>query len=223
MAEGGEGIASAEVTAWHMVKNAGSWILQTPVALFVITAGVMIDCVTRLFLTFSSSYFRIIELPEASFGVIGATFGGIGFFVGPLARRMVKANSVARNYAIIASIVFVGLVIAACRIKYWGVVVMIPLGGAMMALGYMVSYYLNALVDSGHRATVLSFKGMATNLAYGFISLVYALVLRAVRDGGSTQDAVTRSLIYLPVWIVFAAVLCAIVFKKQARLLIAKI
>ena len=63
----------------------------------------------------------------------------------------------------------------------------------------MVSYYLNALVDSGHRATVLSFKGLAFNLGYGFISLVFALVLRALRDGGSTQDAVSRALVYLPV------------------------
>jgi len=40
-----------------------------------------------------------------------------------------------------------------------------------MALGFIVSYYLNALVDSTHRATVLSFKGVAFNLVYGFISL----------------------------------------------------
>ncbi len=43
--------ANAEVTALRLVANAGRWIMQTPVALFVIVAGVLIDSVVRLFLT----------------------------------------------------------------------------------------------------------------------------------------------------------------------------
>jgi MFS family permease len=216
--ESSEG-AGAEVTAWHIAVNAARWIMKTPVALFVIVAGVLIDSVVRLFLTFSSSYFRVIELPEASFGLIGASFGGLGLFISPLARRMVKTNSLTQNYAIVGATAALGLSLAAARWNYGGVIVMLPLGGSMMALGYMVSYYLNAIVDSGHRATVLSFKGVAFNLGYGFISLVFALVLRAVRDGGSTQDAVARSLIFLPVWIVFAAGLCALTFRRHYTLL----
>ncbi len=209
----------AEITAWHLVVNAGTWIVRTPAALFVITAGVLIDSVVRLFLTFSSSYFRVIELPEATFGLIGATMGGLGLVVPPLARRMVAANSVARNYGLVGVIVLAGLVGVACRWTYGGVIFMVPLAGAMMALGYMVSYYLNALVDSSHRATVLSFKGVAFNLGYGFISLVFALVLRAVRDGGSTQEAVARSLVFLPVWLLFGGLVCAFCFRRQHRLL----
>jgi biotin transporter BioY len=89
----------------------------------------------------------------------------------------------------------------------------------MMALGYIVSYYLNALADSSHRATVLSFKGVAFNLGYGFISLVFALALRAVRDGGSSQDAVARGFAFLPQWLLFGLVVCAIYFKRQHRFL----
>jgi len=212
-------VSSAESTAWHIAVRAGTWIVRTPVALFVITAGVLIDSVTRLFLTFSSSYFRIIEVPEATYGLIGAGMGGLGMIISPLARRMVATNSLARNYALIAGTVLFGLIGVACKVNYWGVVFILPLAGAMMALGYMVSYYLNAIVDSSHRATVLSFKGVAFNLGYGFISLVFALVLRAVRDGGSTQDAVARTLIFLPVWILFGGVVCAIGFRKQHRML----
>ena len=213
----------AEITAWHLVVNAGTWIVKTPAALFVITAGVLIDSVVRLFLTFSSSYFRVIELPEASFGLIGASLGGLGVVISPIARRMVAVNSVARNYAIVGLAVLIGLGGAACRWTYWGVVFMLPLGAAMMALGYIVSYYLNALADSSHRATVLSFKGVAFNLGYGFISLVFALVLRAVRDGGSAQDAVARSLVFLPVWLLFGGLVCAFCFRRQHRLLSASI
>jgi MFS family permease len=208
-----------EATAWHLVIKAGTWIVKTPVALFVITAGVLIDSVVRLFLTFSSSYFRVIEIPEATFGLIGATMGGLGLIVSPIARRMVAANSVARNYSLLAFTVLIGLVGVACRWNYWGVLFILPLASAMMALGYIVSYYLNALVDSSHRATVLSFKGLAFNLSYGFISLVFALVLRAVRDGGNAQDAATRGFEFLPLWLVFGGLVLVLGFRRSGRVL----
>lgn len=212
-----------ERTAWQIASRAAHWIWQTPTALFVITAAVLIDSVTRLFLTFSSSYFRLISLPEVVFGLIGATMGGIGLVVSPIARRMVVANTMLRNYALLAVIVLAGLIGVACRWTYWGVIFMVPLGGSMMALGYVVSYYLNALADSAHRATVLSFKGVAINLGYGFISLLFALALRTVPKGeGLHPDdgAFAHALLYLPVWLLFGAVLCAATFAKHRRLLV---
>jgi MFS family permease len=214
-----EGVAGAEATAWHLVINAGTWIVKTPLALFVITAGVLIDSVVRLFLTFSSSYFRFIEIPEATFGLIGATMGGLGLVVAPLARRMAATNSVARNYTLIALTVLAGLVGVSCRWHYWGVIFILPLAGAMMALGYIISYYLNAIVDSSHRATVLSFKGVAFNLGYGFISLLFALVLKSLRAGGSTEDALQRGLIFLPLWVVGGCLICAFIFWRHKKLL----
>ncbi len=216
------GSAGAELTAWYLVARAGAWIAKTPVALFVILAGVLMDSVVRLFLTFSSSYFRIIAIPEAAFGLIGAAMGGLGLVISPLARRMVAANSLARNYTVLAAVILAGLAGVACRWTYGGVLFIIPLAGAMMALGYMVSYYLNAIVDSGHRATVLSFKGVAFNLGYGFISLLFALVLRAVRDGGSPQEALGRGLVFLPIWLLFGGLVCAFLFRRHHPVLAAR-
>jgi MFS family permease len=213
--------AGAEVTAWELVMHAGAWIVKTPAALFVIFAGVLMDSVARLFLTFSSSYFRIIEIPEAAFGLIGAAMGGLGLAVSPVARRMVAANSLMRNYVWLAAVILAGLIGAACRWTYGGVIFIIPLAGAMMALGYMVSYYLNAIVESSRRATVLSFKGVAFNLGYGFISLLFALVLRAVRDGGSTQDALGRGLVFLPIWVLFGGLVSAGFFGRHYKILAA--
>ncbi|MGC3988548.1 MAG: MFS transporter [Chthoniobacteraceae bacterium] len=211
--------AGAERTAWHLARRAGGWILQTPVALFVIVAGVMLDSVVRLFLTLSSSYFRIIHLPEATFGVIGATMGGIGMIVSPIARRMATSQSLLRNYLVLGVVVLGGLIGVACRWNYWGALFLFPLAATMMALGYLVSYYLNAIVDSGHRATVLSFKGMAFNLGYGFISLVFALVLKALRDGGDPQAAVAHGFTYLPLWIMLAGLIAIAGFARHRALL----
>jgi MFS family permease len=211
--------ADPETTAWHLVVKAGTWIVKTPAALFVIIAGLLMDSVTRLFLTFSSSYFRIIELPEVTFGLIGAAMGGLGLVVSPIARRMVAANSVLFNYGLLGTTVLAGLVGVACRWTHWGVLFMLPLGGAMMALGYVVSYYLNALVDSSQRATVLSFKGLAFNLGYGFISLLFALALRAGRDGGNPEAAVAHGFAFLPLWIAFGGLVCAVCFRKHRHFL----
>ena len=92
----------------------------------------------------------------------------------------------------------------------------------MMALGYLVSYYLNAIVDSQHRATVLSFKGLAFNLGYGFISLVFAVVLRAARDGGGAQAAFSRALVFLPLWIVGGAMVCGVIFWRDRGRIVVK-
>jgi len=217
-----ETIANAELTAFHLVRHVGAWIWQTPVALFVILAGVLMDSVVRLFLTFSSSYFRLIEVPGVIFGLIGASMGGIGMLVAPLARRMVAANSLAKNYALLAVTILSGLIGVAFRWNYGGVIFIVPLAGAMMALGYMVSYYLNAIADSAHRATVLSFKGVAFNLGYGFISLLFALVLRAVRDHNDPQAAFSHGLLFLPAWLLLGTVLCAILFRRHAKALASK-
>ena len=219
----GDDAIEAELTAWHFLRSAGQWILQTPIALFIITASVFLDSVSRLFLTFSSSYFRLIDIPAAAFGLIGATMGFLGFAVSPLARRLVAANSILQNYGLLSLFIFVGLLGACFQLRYWGVLFIFPIAGGMMALGYFVSYYLNSLVDASHRATVLSFKGVALNLGYGFISLLFALALKSVQNGTSTTDAFAHALLYLPLWILGAVLICAVLFRRHAKLLTARV
>jgi hypothetical protein len=192
------------------------------VALFVVIGGLLLDSVARLFLTFSSSYFRLISLPEASYGVIGASLGGLGLVVAPLARRMVRAQSLAVNYALVASVILVSLVGAACEWPLWGVIFLVPLGASMTFLGFMISYYLNALVDSHHRATVLSFKGLAFNLGYGFIGLLFAIVLKAYQNGTGPEHALAQGFRLLPLWLLLTLGLLALAFWRNRKALAAK-
>jgi MFS family permease len=204
--------------ALNLMLTAGAWIVRTPAALFVIVGGFLLDSVIRLFLTFSSSYFRLISLPEASYGVIGACLGGLGLVVSPIARRMVRSNSLVRNYLLLALITLAALAGVAFKWQIWGLAFVLPLGAAMTVLGFMVSYYLNSLIDSHQRATVLSFKGLAFNLGYGFISLLFALLLKAFQNDGRPEEAFSTGLSFLPIWLFLTLILCTVAFWRHRAL-----
>jgi len=51
-----------------------------------------------------------------------------------------------------------------------------------MMTQFFSSRYLNQVAPSEQRATVLSFKGLSYNLAYGIAGLLYALLLAVLRE-----------------------------------------
>ena len=75
-----------------------------------------------------------------------------------------------------------------------GLIPVVLIHMALLLTGYLVSHYLNTVTDSSHRATVLSFKGLAFNLGYGGIGLLYAGMLVVLRD--TAQIPVTESAIF---------------------------
>ena len=60
------------LAALRKTLQAGAWIARTPFALAVILLGTGYDHVLRMIVTMTSQYFRLIDLPEASFGLIGS-------------------------------------------------------------------------------------------------------------------------------------------------------
>ena len=207
------------LNAWNLLFSAGKWIAETPMVLFVLIGGLLLDSVVRLLLTFSSSYFRLISLPEASYGIIGAGLSGLGLVVSPVARWMVRTRSLAENYGLIAVLILAALTATACQWPLWGVIFVVPLGAAMTALGFMVSYYLNVLVNSHHRATVLSFKGLAFNLGYGFVSLLFAVILKAFQDGTQPDHALSQGFRLLPLWLFLTFGLCIFSFWRHRKVI----
>jgi hypothetical protein len=59
----------------------------------------------------------------------------------------------------------------------------------MQMNGFFVSHYLNRVTDSHQRATVLSFKGLSFNLAYGAIGLLYALLFSTLKASTVKESA----------------------------------
>lgn len=201
-------------TIWKTTFAAGRWIFATPAVLAVIAIGFCFDSVTRVFIGFASNYYRLIHLPDASFGLVGSGFALLGFLVPTLARRMVESWPMRRNFAAVAAMIFIGFLGCAFVWPIYGLIWMIPVGMAMSFTQFFVAHYLNLLVtDSSRRATILSFRGLAFNLAYGaagilFAALTHYLTTRIPPGTPAVADRVfIQSLSWLPWYFVVTALL----------------
>lgn len=189
-----------ESSLWSGILAAGRWIVQTPVVCGLILAALVHDSVLRMFTVTASEYYRLIGIPVAWFGVIGAAFSALGLFTPKVAGWLVKHGTMRGNFRVVSVVALCGLVGVALAIPKWGVALVVFFGLGFGLVNFFTSHYLNALVDSRHRATVLSFRGLALNLGFGGISLLYGTILRGLKEGGTDAAATAYrdSLWYLP-------------------------
>ncbi len=169
------------IDAFKLTIHAGRWILRTPFALVIILFGLMFDHVIRMVITMGSQYYRLIDLPEASFGLIGSGLAILGIFIPRMARNMAERRSPTYNLGVLAVLTFIGMVGMTFFVPVFGLVPVVILSSVMYFAGFFVSHYLNGVTSSNQRATVLSFKGLSFNLAYGVIGVLYALLLAVLR------------------------------------------
>ena len=207
--------ATSVGATWHATLAAGRWILHTPLALAVILGGLCFDSIVRLFLTIGSNYYRLIALPEATFGLIGSGFAVLGFFLPPVARRLAERRTMRVNFSIVAAFVLAGFTGISFAWPRWGLIFVLPLGVAMSLTGFFVSHYLNAAVtDSRQRATVLSFRGLAFNLAYGGIGLLFAGLTHALSGRGNADAVFAASLAWMPGYFLATVALLAVAWAR---------
>ena len=197
-----------ESSLWSGILATGKWILRHPFVYALILAALVHDSVVRIFLTTASEYYRLIQIPIAWFGVIGAAFAGIGIFTPRLAEWLVQHRSIRLNYGIVSACTLLGLIGVALAIPIWGVLMAAFFAVGFGLLNFFTSFYLNAEVDSSRRATVLSFRGLALNLGFGALSVVYGGILRLLRStpadaspealAAASDNAFRESLFWLP-------------------------
>lgn len=165
----------------HMILKAGGWILQTPMALAVILFAMSFDHILRMIVTMTSQYYRLIDLPEASFGLIGSAVAVLGLLVPRVARAMTDCYTPGTNLAVLGGLSLGTLFLLPLFIPIYGLLPMMLVFVGMMMTSFFTSFYLNQLADSSQRATVLSFKGLAFNAAYGLIGIFYAVLMQQLR------------------------------------------
>jgi MFS family permease len=194
---GSEPVSLASISeAGRITLQAGLWILKTPFALAIILFGMMYDHVLRIIITLTSQYLRLIDLPEASFGIIMAVLSLLGLLVPKLAEYMIEKFSPAQNAAWLALFTMLTLWSLTGFVPYFGVIPMAMVMIGLMLTGFFTSHYLNQVTSSNQRATVLSFKGLAFNLAYGVIGILFAVLISQLRESvGQTNSDWSAALI----------------------------
>ncbi|MEW6302480.1 MAG: MFS transporter [Verrucomicrobiota bacterium] len=201
-----------------LILGAGRWILATPAVLVLILAGLLHDSFIRLQLTLGSEFYRLIQLPEASYGLIGAAMSALGFFLPAWARRLCEHRTAAFNFAVVAAMTFVGLVGIGLAWPFWGLAFAVILRVAIGLVGFFLSHYINEMADSSHRATVLSFRGLALNLGYGGLGLAYAALHQSVRTqsppGTEASVMFAETLRWLP-WCFLVGLAALVVFARR--------
>lgn len=200
--------------------------MTQPLVLVVMLAGVLFDQPIRQLLVVSSEFYRQIGIPEPAFGFVSAGSATLGLLVASPLRRLAMQASPRRNALIMATITVIALFGTAAFIPWWGVGFFVTLSFTMRMLVFLQSHYLNQLVTSEQRATVLSFRGLAVNVSYGLMSLGFAVAVSAVEAAGegtgrpdADSMAAFRYVIGLLPWYFVG---CCSLFALWTRLVVGK-
>ena len=169
--------------AFSLTLKAGLWILKTPFALCIILFGMMFDGIIRMVITLSSQYYRMIDLPESTFGIIGSFVAMFGLVIPKMAKKIAENHSPSYALWITTGLSLTGLTFMSFFWPYTGLIPALITFSAMHFTGFFVSFYMNQVTSSDLRATVLSFKGLAYNISYGILGILYALVLKIKKQG----------------------------------------
>jgi MFS family permease len=219
-----EGHGKSTIQALRLTISAGHWILKTPFALVIILTGLLFDNCIRMLVTLTSQYYRVINLPEASFGLISSGMSVLGLFIPLMALKMVDKRSPAFNLWVMVSLTLMGLIGVTFVWPIIGLLPVILIRIVMYLQNFFQSHYLNRITSSEQRATVLSFKGLSFNLAYGLIGVLYSLLLALLRGQASrTQPFLSgtelenlifvQSLIWFP-WYFILTIAVMLVFAR---------
>lgn len=190
---------SSLLDPFRKIFIAGKWTINHRFVLFVILAALALDSVGRQFAVLSSEYYRVIDIPVSWFGFIGAGMSLVGMVNAVFARYLVTNHSPLFNFLTLSCLLMAGLIGLGFAIPYYGVIFAVGAFAMMGMVQFQSSYYINKEVDSIHRATVLSFKGLALNLGLGFASLLYTAyvaLLRSQQEGLLPEEAL-RDAIFL--------------------------
>ena len=170
--------------AFNKTVLAVGWIWKSALPFGILLACMALDNVIRQFLTIASAYWSAIDLPLATFGLVASGMSLMGFFIPRLARILADRLLPSTNFILLSAVLLIGLLGLAKAIPIWGIFPAALLYAVMQCMNYLASRYLNENAPSDKRATVLSFRGLSTNLAYGGASLLYSALIAWIKLGG---------------------------------------
>ena len=196
---------------WKKAMEVGKSLLTRKNVLVVILAVVLFDQTARASLTMSSNTLAAYGIEPGWFGVISAGFALLGFFVAGPARKIAEGQSQQFVFWLLVSLSLLGLTGQAGSRGLGGLFFLGLLSVVMNLVQFFSSFFLNKLSESEERATLLSFKGLMSNVGFGVVSLYYALVSGLMATEQSKDYL--RSLYSLPLYFAVGVFLFLIVYR----------
>lgn len=229
----GRGARDQTTGAWKASRQAfasavrtGRWILSQRAVWWIMLGGLMLDHVARFAVTVSSEFLRTTGWEEALLGPSMAAMSLIGLPLARLARYLIEKRSPVFNgglLAVVTVLALTGMALVNALAAPWlplpvvALLLTYSLFSVMILVQPLLSTYLNKLAPPEQRATVLSFKGLALNVAYGGFGIIYARLFSSATNPEQAQgEAFLDSLWVLPVYFVLAvgATLSLAVIKR---------
>lgn len=204
---------------WRDIWKVGCWIWHNPAVRFVLLIAVLIDASVRMLLTFNSTYYRLLEVPDGWFGLLGACFALLGIPAATFGRRLAESRRPWKSYAQLAVITLVSLAGVAMILPGWGLLFMGVAGMMFGASAQLLSFQLNQFASDAQRATALSFRGLTMNLAYGAAGILFFLGSKQLQSQGALAEAtiLAKMLPWLPILFGAGAVALFFFHRKTAH------
>ncbi|MFK5923480.1 MAG: MFS transporter [Verrucomicrobiota bacterium] len=206
--------------------STGMQILRHPATFMLILIGLFFDSIIRLYYTVGSFYLHLLEYEPRHFGPISMAGSLTGIAAAWIAGRLIQRYRPSTNFHIVTMLIFLGLLSLAFPIPYISVIFLVPLWLAMRLLHFFLSNYLNQITASENRATVLSFKSMNMNLAYGALVFLYGLQSKYLHSQTDSSlfdhdpEALERNVFAQAVstwWIYFALVVIGVLLFQKIK------
>ena len=166
--------SNVQESPFSKVSGVAKRLMTRKALLSVVLATVLFDQMARVSMTMTSQTLSSYGFGEATFGVIGAGFALLGALVSRPARSLVENHSKGSAFWLLVGLTLIGLLGQASFGEKYALVFVACLSMVMSLTGFFSSYYLNKMADSDERATLLSYKGLLTNIGFGAASLYYA-------------------------------------------------
>jgi MFS family permease len=135
-------------SALRLTLRTAHWAFTTRATALIILGGLLIDGIVRNFATINSEYYRLIGLPEWSFGIIGSAIAVLNWFVPSVARNVNRRTTPLGALAVAGGLTLLALLAAAPAWPWFGILPAMFLMAMLSFLGFTVSRSLHALADS---------------------------------------------------------------------------
>lgn len=156
---------SERTTTARLMLDAAQETLTTPVVRWVMALAAFAVVTSHVYYYLQQPYLRAIGVPLALFGVVFAATKGVTAVVASLADRVDAALGPRRTTALMAATPVLGLGAMAAVGRPEGAVLLLTRGVLDGLWQPLMNVYLNRLVESRLRATMLSVQSLVARLA----------------------------------------------------------